>query len=63
MFPVLKRIRIRQWAPLFTLMSGLAGSAFGQLVGQSHSWLWFAGGILVAAIVVTVAYVRRARRS
>lgn len=62
MFPVLKRIKIRQWAPLFSLGMGLLGSWIGGRLGQEASPLWFGAGVVVAVIIVLLTYLRRRRR-
>lgn len=60
MFPVLKRIKIRQWAPLFTLFAGFGGRWVGvHYFGERLSWLWFGAGVLVALIIVGTAYRRK----
>jgi bacteriorhodopsin len=63
MFPVLKRIKIRQWAPLFALAVGLAAAAIGAAVGQPNSWLWFGGGIIAALVIVAISYERKYRKA
>jgi hypothetical protein len=61
MFPVLRRVRIRQWAPLLGLVLGLLGDAIGAAFGHPNSWLWFLGGVVVAALVAGWSYVGRHR--
>lgn len=60
MFPVVKRIKIRQWAPLFTLFAGFGGGWVGvHYFGEQQSWIWFGAGVFLALIIVGIAYRRK----
>lgn len=65
MFPILARLRMRQWLPLFTLLLATSGAALGAAFGQPNSWVWFIGGGLVAIVigVITLAGRRRPEHS
>ena len=61
MFPILARLRMRQWLPLFTLLAA-SGAAVGAAFGQPKSWVWFIGGGLVAIVIGVITLAGRRRR-
>jgi len=60
MFPLLRRLKLRQWLPVASLLFGLIASFVGAQYGQPNSWLWFSGGV-VLAVVFAVTMRRRTR--
>lgn len=62
MFPILARLRVRQWLPLFALFLATAGAAVGAAFGQPNSWAWFIGGGLVAILIGIITFLRRRSR-
>ena len=62
MFPILSRLRMRQWLPLFTLLLATSGAAVGAALGQPNSWGWFIGGGLVAIVISITTLAGRSRR-
>jgi hypothetical protein len=59
MFPVLRRVRVRRWAPLLVLVLGMVGAGMGAIVGEPNSWLWFGAGAVLAVVIATATSWRR----
>lgn len=62
MFPILSRLRMRQWLPLSALLLATSGAAVGAAFGQHNSWVWFIGGGLVAIVIGVITQAGRSRR-
>jgi len=54
MFPLLRRLKLRQWLPVASLLLGLIASFVGAQYGQPNSWLWFGGGVALAVVLAVI---------
>jgi len=62
MFPILARLKVRQWLPLFALLLATVGAAVGAAMGQPNSWVWFLGGGLAAVLIGVITLTGRRGR-
>ena len=58
---ILRKVRVRQWAPLFALGMGGAACWLGTAFGQPNSWWWWSGGVLCAGGIILVIALRLRR--